>query len=59
MSLNQLRTGKVVREAVNALARSYQGPIKVRVGRRDVRDLSKGSSRQRTRTARTISRDRR
>lgn len=30
MSLNQLRTGKVVREAVVKLAKSYEGPLKVR-----------------------------
>lgn len=54
MSLNQLRTGKVVRDAVHALASSYQGPIKVRVGRRDVRDLLRGSSLQRTSTARIV-----
>lgn len=29
MSLNQLRTGKVVRDAVEKLAKSYEGPVKV------------------------------
>lgn len=32
MSLNQLRTGKVVRDAVVKLAKGYEGPIKVREG---------------------------
>lgn len=37
MSLNQLRTGKVVREAVVKLAKSYEGPLKVCTGRTDRR----------------------